>query len=41
MLGPPQGAVMTSTTLETHDAQAPLPEIRGFKLIRLINRGGM
>ena len=32
---------MTSTTLETHDAQAPLPEIRGFKLIRLINRGGM
>ena len=41
MLGRPQGAAMTSTTLETHDAQAPLPEIRGFKLIRLINRGGM
>ena len=33
--------MMTSTTLETHDAQAPLPEIRGFKLTRLINRGGM
>ncbi|TWI10626.1 bifunctional serine/threonine-protein kinase/formylglycine-generating enzyme family protein [Aerolutibacter ruishenii] len=32
---------MTTTPLGHNDAQAPLPEIRGFKLIRLINRGGM
>lgn len=32
---------MTPTPLEPNDAQAPLPEIRGFKLIRLINQGGM
>lgn len=41
MLGPAQGPVMTSTPLGTNDAQAPLPEIRGFKLTRLINHGGM
>ncbi|WP_460822727.1 serine/threonine-protein kinase [Lysobacter olei] len=32
---------MTSTSINQTDADAPLPEIRGFKVIRLINRGGM
>lgn len=32
---------MTTTSLNQTDADAPLPEIRGFKVIRLINRGGM
>ena len=40
MLDPPQGAAM-SYPQNTDSSAAPLPEIKGYRLLRVINHGGM
>lgn len=41
MLGAPQQGAVTQTVQDPEESPAPLPQIAGYRLLRIINHGGM